>query len=282
MKIVKSLFRLFQKKEEFKILVLENSISGDFVNQIINKEISGIIVKKAITNIEIKSINLDSFPNKIDTPFGCIYGKSIIGNDEPILNYLNENNHYNQKLNSLLENFDLKKTIENYLNKLSGNREIKLFKDGLNNLDYKISTLRIIEPNKSNGMQIHIGNEFMTNYDQTRNIRKEIINKTQLSFFFLLQQPDEGGDLVIYEKYWHETPKEIVVSGALMNKKEERDKFLQNCKSINIKLEKGDLLIFDGGRIWHEVKPVLGNKNRITVGGFLGMSKDKTKVYYWS
>ena len=51
--------------------------------------------------------------------------------------------------------------------------------------------------------------------------------------------------------------------------------------SKRLALEKGDLLLFDGGRIWHQVRPVLGQTNRVTIGGFTALSKNHRKVFYW-
>jgi hypothetical protein len=43
----------------------------------------------------------------------------------------------------------------------------------------------------------------------------------------------------------------------------------------------GDLLVFDGGRWYHDVTPVVGG-SRWTLGGFLAMTRDHRDVYYWS
>ena len=49
-----------------------------------------------------------------------------------------------------------------------------------------------------------------------------------------------------------------------------------------IKPKPGDLLIFNGGSIWHKVEEIKGKSDRITFAGFLDMNKDKTKWIYWS
>ena len=49
-----------------------------------------------------------------------------------------------------------------------------------------------------------------------------------------------------------------------------------------IKPKPGELLIFNGGHIWHKVEDIKGKSDRITVGGFMDMSADKTKWLFWT
>ena len=42
------------------------------------------------------------------------------------------------------------------------------------------------------------------------------------------------------------------------------------------------MCIFAGGHIWHVVEPVVGDVDRLTVGGFLAFSHDRERVLYWS
>jgi hypothetical protein len=43
----------------------------------------------------------------------------------------------------------------------------------------------------------------------------------------------------------------------------------------------GDLLVFDGGRHYHEVTRVAG-RARWTLGGFLALGRDHRSIYFWS
>lgn len=97
----------------------------------------------------------------------------------------------------------------------------------------------------------------------------------------MLQSPEIGGELEVYDFVWNDTPKHIVGGMNVVEKKKERENILLNKKSKKLNLEKGDFLLFDGGRIWHQVRPVLGPINRITVGGFTALSKNQREVYYW-
>ncbi len=57
------------------------------------------------------------------------------------------------------------------------------------------------------------------------------------------------------------------------------DSFLDNFRKQYINPDIGDMVIFNGGRIWHKVADFDGDKNRITVGGFLAHSQDNQTVY---
>jgi hypothetical protein len=44
----------------------------------------------------------------------------------------------------------------------------------------------------------------------------------------------------------------------------------------------GDMIVFHGACIWHAISEVAGSKIRYSVGGFLGLSHDDRKIYYWA
>ena len=44
----------------------------------------------------------------------------------------------------------------------------------------------------------------------------------------------------------------------------------------------GDLLVFDGGRHFHQILPVVGPRRRWTVGGFMAPTRDRTAWLRWS
>ena len=42
------------------------------------------------------------------------------------------------------------------------------------------------------------------------------------------------------------------------------------------------MFIFDGGRYFHRVSKVVGERPRYAIGGFLGFSQTHDQLYYWS
>tara|TARA_B110000037_G_C17118308_1_gene504712 strand:+ start:2967 stop:3140 length:174 start_codon:yes stop_codon:yes gene_type:complete len=57
---------------------------------------------------------------------------------------------------------------------------------------------------------------------------------------------------------------------------------VDKIKTVKIKPKKGDMIIFQGGEIWHRVELVKGKKSRYTIGGFMGFSLDDKEIIYWS
>jgi hapalindole-type alkaloid chlorinase len=105
----------------------------------------------------------------------------------------------------------------------------------------------------------------------------------QLSFYFMLQKPEQGGELSLFDLEWQEGQSKASLY-------ENHDVRLPDISVHTIYKEEaqiidpqpGDLVIFAAGQIWHRVEEVLGNKERMTLGGFAAYSYDKLTVYHWS
>jgi len=47
-------------------------------------------------------------------------------------------------------------------------------------------------------------------------------------------------------------------------------------------MEVGDLFLLASGRCLHRVNRIGGPQSRVTMGGFLAMDKNRSRVLYWS
>ncbi|MEM7038253.1 MAG: hypothetical protein AAF570_14815, partial [Bacteroidota bacterium] len=63
---------------------------------------------------------------------------------------------------------------------------------------------------------------------------------------------------------------------------ENRNKELDPWYRFTIEPTEGDLILFSGGRIWHQVENLSGSRPRITIGGFCARSHDDQSFYFWS
>ena len=63
---------------------------------------------------------------------------------------------------------------------------------------YKPCTVRFLAPNKDE-MQAHVGNEFITGLQQYDHIKSLLSLQDQLSYFLVLQAPEAGGELVLFD-----------------------------------------------------------------------------------
>ena len=105
----------------------------------------------------------------------------------------------------------------------------------------------------------------------------------QLSFFIVLQKPEIGGELTLFDIVWNENQKRINDSEIKL----ENDNTYQFNDAGKLKRDYyhppvGSLVVFSGGKIWHRVEKVIEAPSRITLGGFLSFSHNKTKLYTWS
>lgn len=94
----------------------------------------------------------------------------------------------------------------------------------------------------------------------------------------MLQEPEEGGKLRVQNKTWEEAKKYNNLNNTLIleDGKEISLDDSSEIERIELGLEIEDLLIFQSSRLWHRVEKVLGNKERLALGGFLGFGKDET------
>jgi len=268
-----------------EIEVTQDKDLPDFLSLINQAKIDGVIIKNALPKLQLDKINdkIDALKNIMveATDFGCVVGRTLDGCARTDLEsaYFPETDRISNFFNQVL-GIKVEKLFESVVTKISGDRKVTqpVYSNGDK---YKAATLRISKPGRE-GMQSHIGNEFITYLPQLEHIAGVVDPKDRFSFFFLLQKPEIGGELVVFDLVWKNTPEHLVADMAVVKKKLEREEYLNNFKSMNVNMDAGDLLIFDGGRIWHRVRPSEGDMDRITLGGYGGISRDGKGFNYWS
>lgn len=137
------------------------------------------------------------------------------------------------------------------------------------------ATIRVCRPGKG-GIQTHVGNEFNDKMPDIRHLSKIARVHDQLSFFFLLQKPDAGGRLVLFDAVWEDT------KDALARDYSTAVQLVESGHAHPIEMQAGDLIIFAGGRVWHKVEDVGGETDRVTLGGFMAYAKEGKVLYHWS
>jgi hypothetical protein len=120
--------------------------------------------------------------------------------------------------------------------------------------------------------------QFPAFYDK---LAKYIEVYDQLSFVIMLQKPERGGEIILFDEYW-EGESRVQAQWDKLLQMDKNNTIEQKVKH-RFELEEGELLIFPAGQVWHRVGEVYGNKPRITLGGFMGKNKNKDKEYlFWS
>lgn len=139
--------------------------------------------------------------------------------------------------------------------------------------------LRII-PSSYGVINIHADNDFYTGKDSFYEHFKKSVNITNhVSYISMLQKPKKGGNLVLYNiEYPYFSKQE---DGTVFGAKTKKIK-VENIGFYEVNINEGDVVLFSGGQIWHSVNKMIGEKNRITFGGFSALSNDKKTIYLWT
>ncbi len=158
--------------------------------------------------------------------------------------------------------------IHSLFKNLFSNYSISLAEE--NKQKYSSLIIRIHENGKS--IPIHKDN---VKYEGTDYNLSEI--DYQLSCVLHLQESDDGGDLIIYDKNWKkEDEKFRQIEFGYSAKLVCTSKF---CRISDIK--RGDLVIINPN-YFHQVTKIQGATPRISLGMFIGISKKKQKIVSWA
>jgi len=134
------------------------------------------------------------------------------------------------------------------------------------------ASMRILEPGYAS-LEAHIHQEFPMYFPSYQAISSQLDLSTELSFYIVLQKPDAGGELVLYDLQWQHTPPAMLQQNVFLTGARSED--LEPYDQMLLGLDAGDMILFPANRIWHKVAAVTGKEcERITIGGFLARARD--------
>tara|TARA_B110000908_G_scaffold153376_1_gene189885 strand:+ start:1147 stop:2019 length:873 start_codon:yes stop_codon:yes gene_type:complete len=272
----------------------------DALNDLRIKKTNGFIIKNLLSIEETKLI-IDQFENlpnslKVKIPEGATYPKvfpqlvssipgsteEVLINDQVFTEYFNNSEIYNRNFTKEF-NYPMTKKLKEVFAMISGNRKIEIPKGFNSSGEYVFGTIRKLIPNSGN-ISFHCGNYFQQEFPEFYNhLSKQVDVFNQLSYFVVLDTPQIGGELSIYNWHWQDgqtkahPAENIIVKDAKGNSIE-----IKTIKKEKLDLSPGDLVLFQGGSIWHRIEEIKGKKSRYTLGGFIGRSKDDKAIYIWS
>lgn len=241
----------------------------DGINQIYQGEIDGMLLKAVFSKAEMLEVksrleretdDLESV--RYGTTLGCVL--MAAGSDKA--RYFQGADRFRKKLKTLF-NTNFEARLEAILRKMSVGKKVEVARENDERI-YTPATVRFVHPNLG-GMVPHKNNDFIVNsyYDHLKQIAKMV---DALSYFIIIDKAESGGDLVLYD-----LPPEESITPT-------KDLDLEKFPKRYITPDIGDMILFHGGNIVHQITDVTGQKNRITIGGFLAMSNDEQKIFYWS
>lgn len=158
--------------------------------------------------------------------------------------------------------------------------EVKSIEEVNSDFRFNPVTIRVLHPGK---VDIHHHCENMSHGffpEMFKRLGEVLKIENQYSFLLMLQPPESGGEIVIYNQEWNGM--ETFQSEMESLQELDRQGGTDHVKQV-VSLNAGDLLIFPAGKVWHKVNQVTGSLPRITMGGFAGKSKKEADtVYLWS
>jgi hypothetical protein len=141
---------------------------------------------------------------------------------------------------------------------------------------YATGNVRWYEPGEG-GLPAHAGNEFQMHGEQLfAGLRATTTTVDHLSWFIVLQDPDHGGALSVYDLV-HGTYE----PAEAWQEHGRRDGDFDGHEVLRVAPDPGGMVIFGGGWRYHRVDPVEGRRPRITYGGFAGPGTDGNTLNLW-
>lgn len=275
-----------------KIRIDETHQFPNAIERIQNREFDGLVVSDFLTHEELtKAVRtIDEMPLELrhQVRTGFTFPVAYFEADERSRNGGSMDEQFLQwmvdrKMLPEVLGFDVENRIKETFRDLGGGRDALVLEELDSDSSYIPATLRVFYPDMG-GIPVHCGNMFDEMLPNLYNdLNSRVNTKNQLSYFILLQTPEKGGHLRIFDLEWEEGQKVISETDvALADGTTVSTEGPDRLKSFALELKPGDLIIFAAGEIWHKVDSPIGGRNRITVGGFLGFTKDKEAVAFWS
>lgn len=251
------------------------------IPDILAQKVAGVTVRRVFTEREVQRA-LDRIPDnrEHETPvvFGTVLGRPLMqsGMSRDRTQHIEDAERFGPVFLDLF-GMDPHARLAKVYGAMSHGMAVTAPEEG--GRSYNPGQIRIMEPG-GGGLAAHAGNEFlMSNKDGSASHLWETTDAIDhMSYFVMLQPPEIGGELSVYERLWEDSRDENGFATPLTHDATEFD----DAPHLSITPGPGDLILFWAGRRWHRVEQVLGSKARITYGGFTAPSRDHTQLHCWA
>jgi len=215
---------------------------------------------------------------RIHRPFGWLLGMPIgmLGPDDPRTGYYDDNDRAVAAFRDAF-GFDLHERVAAVLQPMADDMRLVAPTEG--DRTYNPGQIRWWEPG-GGGLPAHVGNEFRRQLQDgaMRHLLSVTSVADHLSYFVVLQRADQGGALSVYDLVWEENDGQDEEWDNCIRD----DAWIDKVPSTKLDLQPGDMVVFGGGWRWHKVDPPLGDKARITYGGFAARSIEGNDLHFWA
>jgi hypothetical protein len=256
---------------------------SDAFREIYNGTRGGLVVRGVYSKEEMARVvtrleeSQQNFPQMLLPPSQKSYflGLCLEGGDPTLQEYLKAAARFREEtlpVFSGMEPFETR--MERLFTSLGGGRKVQLaqYSDGRS---YTPATIRILP--QGGQLAPHCGNE-MFNRPSYTHLHSLVDEYDQISYFLTLQEPEEGGGLIIYSLKWSDVGADHILPDGRSNV----GALLADAEWMEVRPRAGDVLMFDGGRYLHRVDWIKGSRTRWTMGGFLMFDQSGKNLFYWA
>lgn len=265
-----------------EIHVTDLAHAAGTVQRIFDGSIGGVIVKgvlspdrvaELVRRLEREGASLPTFRPPVFK--GYVLGRPLVAASDGLEGYLDDAARFRAGCAAIFPEYpEIERALDDTLRALGAPWSVAL-PTGADGRAFLAVTVRVLV--EGDRLPLHYENE---TFDRPvmETLRSGFDTATLMSFYIPLVTPPSGGVLRLFHTNCLDGGDSLV--GRLGGEELAREEFEARGFSVVLP-EVGDLLVFDGGRWYHDVTPVEGG-TRWTLGGFLAVTRDHTAVRYWS
>lgn len=249
--------------------IFDGAIGGVIVKGVLDPQRVGELVRR----LERDGAALPTFRPPVFK--GYVLGRPLVAAGDGLEGYLDDAARFRAGCAAIFPEYPgMEAAIDAALRALGGSCPVTV-PTGADGRPFLAATIRVLI--EGDRLPLHYENEtFHSSVMDT--LRPELDTSTLMSFYVPLATPPAGGLLRLFRTHCLDGGDSLI--GRLGGEESAREDFERRGFSVVLP-EVGDLLVFDGGRWYHDVTPVEGG-TRWTFGGFLAVTRDHTAVRYWS
>ena len=252
------------------------------IEAIFEGDIAGVIVKRVFDRDRVESLVSSLRRRSEDLPTfhppvfkGFVLGRPLVASGDDLPGYLSDADVFRRRCTDLVSDYpDIERRLYEMMKGLAGERDVQV-PAGEDGRSYLAATVRVLI--EGDRLPLHYENETLKS-PVMETLVPTLNTDTLMSFYVPLETPSAGGELRLFQLHC------LGGGDSLINDLGSESEALRYFESKGFSLvlpEIGDLLVFDGGRWYHDVTPVVGGQ-RWTYGGFLALTADGGGVRYWS
>ena len=205
---------------------------------------------------------------------GPIYGRPLVTASRDLAEYLDDAALFREGCASIFGSPSVDARIQGVFAALSGGRPASV-PCGDDGRPFTAATMRVLL--EGDRLPLHTENTTF-DHDVMKRLNPSLDRTTLMSYYAPMAVPGGGGELRIYDV--ESTGEGSGIIHRMSGEEAARAYFASRWSTV-LRPGVGDMLLFDGGRHYHEVTPVVG-RPRWTMGGFFAFSADHRALHFWS